>query len=341
MIISLAVCVWWGFVLPLADPRGEAIVLRNGARIVGEILDFDERGARIRADGGKEMVFLPAEIERVDAPRTPRHQLGQSSLDRREFDAALSELRQAREEETRSWAQREIDRLCYRALLGKGDLDEATKLYLVIAESRTDRQAGLDALWLAEAPLVWAEDETISPAALAAARGWLHEDRPLARLIAASWLIGSAQHEDARAVLDELQTSDPRVGGLARAQLWRAPPASPTAEDLARWKLSVSRLPIPLRAGPMYVLALAQSRAGLQEQAAISYLWVAYIYRPGSTLAARSLLGAGESSMKAGMRADSQKIWRELMDTFPGSVWAMEAQKKMVELPAQENPRDR
>ncbi len=39
------------------------------------------------------------------------------------------------------------------------------------------------------------------------------------------------------------------------------------------------------------------------------------------------------------MTADAQKILRELMDTFPGSVWAMEAQKKMSESPTQEEPR--
>jgi hypothetical protein len=43
--------------------------------------------------------------------------------------------------------------------------------------------------------------------------------------------------------------------------------------------------------------------------------------------------------MKAGMTVDAQKIWRELMDTFPGSVWAMEAQKKMSESPIQEDLR--
>jgi tetratricopeptide (TPR) repeat protein len=325
MLIAWAICFC------LADI--DAVVLHNGAKISGQIVENDERGVRLRLDGGKEMLFSPAEVKSIETLRTPRHQLGQSSLDRRDYSEALSELRQAREQEKRDWAIREIDRLCYRAFLGKGDLDEAAKLYLVIAESRTDVE------WLGEAPLIWAEDETISPAALAAARGWLHEERPLAQLIGASWLIGTAQHEDARVVLDELQTLEPRIGGLARAQLWRAPLSAPTTDDLARWRLSISRLPQPLRGGPMFVLAVAQRRAGLEKESAISYLWVAYVYRPNSPLAARSLLGAGQASMKAGMTVDAQKIWRELMDTFPGSVWAMEAQKKMSESPIQEDLR--
>lgn len=321
----------WAICFCLAD--AEAVVLRNGTKIAGEIVESDERGVRLRLSGGNEMLFSLAEVKGVETHRTPRHQLGQSSLDRRDYDAALSELRQARDEEKRGWAIREIDRLRYRAFLGKGELDEAAKLFLEIAETRKDAE------WLGEAPLVWAEDETLTPGALAAARGWLHDERPLAQLIGASWLIGTAQHEDARVVLDELQTLEPRIGGLARAQLWRAPLSPPTADDLARWRLSISRLPEPLRGGPMFVLAVAQRRAGLEKESAISYLWVAYIYRPNSPLAARSLLGAGQASMKAGMTADAQKILRELMDTFPGSVWAMEAQKKMSESPTQEEPR--
>jgi tetratricopeptide (TPR) repeat protein len=311
------------FIGVVLGASSEAVILRNGARFAGEIIENDERGVRIRVDGGKEMRFDPNEVKSIETSRSPRHQLGQSSLDRRDFDTALSELRQARDEEKRGWAQQEIDRLSYRALLGKGELEQAGKLYLTIAESRTDLE------WLGEAPLFWAEEELLPASGLAAARGWLHDERPLARLIAGSWLIGTAQHDDAKAVLDELQTLDARIGGLARGQLWRAPVTPPKVEDLLRWKLSVSRLPVPLRAGPLYVLAVSQSRAGLAKEAAISYLQVAYIYRPDSNLAAQSLLGAGQASMKAGMTEDALKILQELVSSFPGSVWAMEAQKRM------------
>jgi tetratricopeptide (TPR) repeat protein len=315
------------------EPLAESVLLKNGARFVGEILENDERGIKVRIDGGKEMQFSANEVQGIKTPRLARHQLGQSSLDRRDYDAALTSLRQAREEEKRPWAQQEIDRLSYQALLGKGEIDQAARLYLDLSQSRTDIE------WLGQAPLFWSEDETLPPSALVAARGWLHDDRPIARLMAASWLIGTAQHDDAKTVLDELQTLDSRLGGLARGQLWRAPKSPPKEEDLARWRLSVSRLPSSLRAGPMFVLAVSQDRAGQFEQAAISYLMVAYVYRPGSNLAARSLLGAGQASMKTGMADDARKILRELMTAFPGSVWAMEAQKKMAEPPSEEPTR--
>ena len=310
----------------------EGVVLNNGARIGGEILEWDERGLSIRLESQREVRYPLSEIKKVEAQRSPAQLEANDAFARREDDKAIALYQKALAAEKRPWALHQIRVGLIKAFKRKGQLDEAARIFIPIFEQRTDT----DVLLLA--PLVWSADETISPSSLTLAQQWLTDSKPISKLLAASWLLSSTPKGEPRTVLDELQTIDQRVGLIARAQLWRNLPEKATDEQLARMKSAIDKMPSVIRTGPQYVYAAALAQAGHDKEAALAFLWISYVYDPGSDLAAEAMLQGGLASKKAGFDADAEKILKEVVQVYPGSSWATKAQNELAGLPNKGKP---
>jgi len=310
----------------------EAVVLNNGARIAGEILEWDERGLNIRLESQREVRYPLSDIKKVEAQRSPAHLEGSDALSRRDDEKAIAAFQKALTAEKRSWAVHQIRTGLIKAFRRKGQLDEAARIFLPIFEDRKD----VDVLLLA--PLVWTKDENISDSSLTLAKQWLTDSKPIAKLLAASWLLNSTPTGDPRTVLDELQTVDQRVGLLARAQLWRNLPEKASNDQLARMKSAIDKMPSIIRTGPQFAYASALAQAGQDKEAALAFLWISYVYDPGSDLAAEALLQGGLASKRAGFDKDAEKILKEVVQVYPGSNWATKAQNELAGLPNKGKP---
>lgn len=310
----------------------EAVVLNNGARIAGEILEWDERGLSIRLESQREVRYPLADIKKVEAQRSPAQLEGTDALNRRDDDKAIAAFQKALASEKRPWALHQIRAGLIKALRRKGQLDEAARIFLPIFEDRKD----VDVLLLA--PLVWTKDENISDASLTLAKQWLTDSKPIAKLLAASWLLNSTPTGDPRTVLDELQTVDQRVGLLARAQLWRNLPEKVSPDQLARMRSAIEKMPSIIRTGPQFAYASALAQAGQDKEAALAFLWIPYVYDPGSDLAAEALLQGALASKRAGFDKDAEKIFKEVVQVYPGSNWATKAQNELAGLPNKGKP---
>lgn len=306
---------------PLARPAEDAVRLANGATVRGEILEYDERGVRIRLDSGRASFFSSTEVEGVDSAYSPSHTLAREALARRDDAAAAALFREALDSEKRPWARHQIRAGLLQALRRLGKLDEAAQLFLEIYAGRDDADV------LALAPLVWGEGGAVSPESLALAGRWLADESPAARLLAASWLLQGPGAKRAAETLAELQTLDQRIGWMARAQLWRLK-EKPTGEEIQRFRTLIGRMPASIRSGPQFALAASLAAHGDHEEAALAYLWVAYVYAPGGDLAAESLLRAAQASRRCGFSADSDKIYAEVVQVYPGTSWAVRAEKE-------------
>jgi tetratricopeptide (TPR) repeat protein len=327
--ILLLLCILAVRTVGMAD---DAVLLKGGNRMVGEMIDYDDRGVRIQLTSGQQVFYPSRDIQSVETSRVEQHDQADIALERREYPQAIVLYRQALGTENRRWATVQIQTGLVRAYRQTGELDEAARLYFEIFAKRSDADI------VSLAPIRWMEGQPCSDASIVAARGWLHDERPIARLLAASWLYTTAQRDDARTVLDELQTVEQRIGWMARAQLWRLPKEPPPEDLLKRMQQSVEKIPSNLRAGPQFTLAAAEESGGRLDHAALAYLRVAYIDAPGSDLAAEALLRAARISREIGHEADAQKILIEITRTFPGSVWASDAQKTAKDKPPTPGP---
>lgn len=329
---------WWIVVTLLATPLAafsvDEVKLKNGQTLRGQLLQYDERGIALRLDSGRVLSYPTSRVEKVGAILSEPHQFAEQALDERRYSEAVEQFRRAQQRESRQWALSRIDSGLVRALSSAGQFAEAGEAFLNISERRTDAEV------MAMAPLVWQSEQKPRPEAIRQARQWLHDDRPVARLLGASWLLQTTDGEAAEKVLDQLATDpEQRVSWLARAQLWRLPKEQ-DADEIARFRALIDKMPEPIRAGPQFMLGLAYQRANQPVDAALAFLWVPFTYAPETDLAAEATLLAAEASLQAGMGSDAEKLFREVIEKHPETSWAVTAKERLEQAakpPAERN----
>jgi tetratricopeptide (TPR) repeat protein len=259
-------------------------------------------------------------VESVGAKLSDAHEMAEQALLERRYGQAVAQFRRADKSENRPWARARIESGLVRALGSDGKLAEAGEAFLNIAGGRDDAEV------MVLAPLIWLPDHKPQLEAFRQARQWLQDERALARLLAASWLFQTPEGEIAQKVLEQLAT-DPqqRVSWLARAQLWRSS-ENRTADEIERFGALIDKMPEPIRAGPQFMLARAYQQAGKHVDAALAYLWIPFVYAPDSELAVESTLLAAQASRRAGLTADAEKLFREVIAKHPETSWSREAQ---------------
>lgn len=318
---------WWAaaWILASAIPSFafDEVKLKNGQTLRGALLRYDERGIALRLDSGRVLSYPMSKVDKVGAKLSDAHEAAEQALKERRYDEAVDQFRRAQQRENRAWALSRIESGLVRALGNAGKLAEAGEAFLAIAAGRNDAEV------MVLAPLIWLPDHKPGPEAVRQARQWLQDERPIARLLAGSWLLETSDGEFAQKVLEQLATSpEQRVGWLARAQLWRTSP-SQDADEIERFRVLIDKMPEAIRSGPQFMLGRAYQQTGRHVDAALAYLWVPFVYAPESDLAAEATLKAAESAQKAGLADDATKLFQELIDKLPDTEWASKAQEQL------------
>ena len=84
-------------------------------------------------------------------------------------------------------------------------------------------------------------------------------------------------------------------------------------------------MPRDLRAGPYLVLAEAQARAGLIEQALVNLMRIPILYPEQRTLCAAALYRAASLLHNKGQTEQAQTLLNELITYYPQTIWAQQA----------------
>ncbi len=164
----------------------------------GEVLRFDARQLELQLGSGTVTRFPSDRVVSVETPRSPAHVAADARWDQRDYAEALEGYRQAYRSERREWLRHEIvarSVICYDRL---GQSSKAAELFVsLMSQDPASR-------FVSAIPLAWRPAE-LDRSWEATSRRWLNQtSRPIARLIAASWLLAGDQRESAVRALREL-----------------------------------------------------------------------------------------------------------------------------------------
>jgi tetratricopeptide (TPR) repeat protein len=189
-------------------------------------------------------------------------------------------------------------------------------------------------------PLAWVPAQP-STLVQQAARRWIaKDDMPAAVLLGASHLLLTGDsHDAAMSYLAGLMAAkDPRIVQLVKAQMWRPMVAQAGERELAAWQAAIERMPESLRAGPYYVLGRGWFQRQDWEQAALAFMRIPILYPEHRMTAARSLMDAGWSLEKLDRTSQAARVYRELIQEYPGGREAAQAQGRLEELASNGEP---
>ncbi|TWU56915.1 hypothetical protein Poly51_28330 [Rubripirellula tenax] len=234
--------------------------------IDGRIVDFDNEKMRIVIEGDEVETLIaasrviwvqPGEVSAVQKAAI-------ENFDAKRYAEALQALPGLLKERPPVWRQQWLTMMAANASRETLRGDIAIELV-----SQIDRR-GLPPLVTAWFPIAWQNGS--QPAAIVqAAQKRLQDDSPAVRLVAASWLLSSADRSDASSVLNLLagQTDRPEIASLARCVLWRTATPPEVAASVDKWQQELNQLPMVLQTGPMTGLADKFESAGQIEAAKV------------------------------------------------------------------------
>lgn len=315
---------WGQDVVHVANPTS----VQGYAEWRGQVIDYTGRELQLQLPSGQARTFPADQVVSIETSRGPQ----QVEADRRfaagEFDGALALYVEARNREPRPWVRRQITARivwCYRAL-EQPERAGAEFLDVLIP-------ADPDTPYFACIPLAWVPGQP-SLAVERASAEWIRRDQvPAAVLLGASHLVSTNYRNAAIERLNRLATDpDKRIALLAYAQTWRAVVVTADPQQLDRWREAIERMPEPLRAGPYYVVGLAEAHRQRWEAAALAWLRVPVLYPEQRLLAARSLLDAGRSLERLGQSDEAVGLYRELVEGYPKTPAAGEGRERLREM---------
>lgn len=263
-------------------------------------------------------------IVEIQTSWNPDYLLGKQLLETGKVSQAAAKLRTALAGETRPWAQTIIRSELVRALSAAEDYPVAIQEFAkIIAADPNTRFMHL-------VPLPWsgsvgnASVEKIAQPLLASSETAL-------QLIGASWLTGGSDRARARRVLEKLATDDePEIAGLAAAQLWRTEIASVDQMKAGHWEQRILQMPNSVRAGPYYVLAMAQARLNQDQQAAVNLMRIPILFPEQEALCSASLYKCAKLLHNSGQTDEAKTLWTELLQNHPESIWAKQVDTSLL-----------
>jgi tetratricopeptide (TPR) repeat protein len=320
---------------PVAHAEDVVLLKPGGAsgsprRITGTITEYTGREIMIRTAGGRETMLPADRVVEIATEYSAKQIEADDLFAKQQFEKALVAYQHALREETRTWVKREILAQMAWCLREQDQWDKAAALFLSIVKSDPATQH-FDAM-----PLAW-RPQTLSPGMERFAQAALADKgEPIARLIAASWLLSGApeQRTGALDTLEQLADDrDPRIAQLAEAQRWRTQLVTAVASDTITWQTALERMPAKLRAGPGFLLGQLLARHGEHEAAALAFMRVPILHPRERELSAEALLAAAESLERANERQESLNCLRELLAEYPSSQAAAAAKTKIQTTP--------
>ena len=266
------------------------------------------------------------ELVDVETPWPAGYDQAAGLLKQRQFAAAAPLLQQALTEEQRPWARRIILARLVECSLALDDPRTGMLAFVQIVKEDPDTR------FFHLAPLPWLS--SLGADAMAGAtKPWLQSSEPVERLFGAAWNLSGADLQAADAVLAELeQTAGPNIASLARAQRWRVQRIAADQPRIDRWAAQVRGMPHAVRAGALLMLADAQTRNGLETDAAINLMRVVALYPAQYQLAAYALYECGQLRHNAGRPEEARRLWNEASREYGLSSWSRQAQAKRDEL---------
>jgi tetratricopeptide (TPR) repeat protein len=309
--------------------QADEVLVSSGAnnasqtKRTGEIVDYTGGGLVLRVAGGAETTIPAERVLEVRAEWNALHRRGDALFAEGKFAEALEQYRQAVAQEQRAWVRRSLAAQavwCYRNL---GQHEYAASAFLTLA-TQDSASPYFDAI-----PLAWTSTQP-GVALEAKLRKWLDDENSIVSLVAASWLLATADRSAAIERLRALTSAaDARVALLAQAQLWRSQQATAKADDVARWQATIERIPEPLRAGPYYVVGQALARLGAGEEAVLVLLRVPVLYPQHRELAAESLMAAARELAKLDRAEEARRVYQELAAVYGESPLAELARQSL------------
>ena len=304
-------------VVSRTQPPGES-------RRRGTIVDYTGEVLTLQLASGREEKIEAARVLGYETIQVPDQVNGDRLFAEGRFADAVASYRRAIDREQRPWMRRVILAQMVRCYRNMQQIVRAGDTFLVVVRSDPTTQL-LDAI-----PLAWVS--TPPPADLVhQSTQWIKDANiPAARLLGASWLLATAQRQQALDALRKLtEEPDPRIATLAETQTWRDQIVTATPEDIQQWQELQGKLDVSLQAGPDFLLGQVLARHNRSEAAALAFLRIPVLHPDQYDLAAEALFAAGEQLEKAGERSGARTVYRELVKTYDKHRLAPSAQQRL------------
>lgn len=322
--------------------RVDALRLKSGETLSGTVARISGRGGlTFKTSGGATRTVALDEIDRLEAGvgadfarGVDAFELGRRLGDDAEFRRSIALWEAARKADDRRWAKEWATAKIVDALVALGRDDDAAAQFFLVC--RLDPYSAflpsIPLRWTSRAAFGAGESPDARRRAEDEAARWLPATKnpsgganPLGRLLAASILLESARYkkdavealrdlavceppEDARSDADAVRTCR-TIALLAAAQRRRLETlTNPTAETVERWAEATALLPVELREGPEFLVALGNESLGRDEAAADGFLRVALLAATNRNLAERATARAAAALERLGRRDEAEAL---------------------------------
>tara|TARA_R110002072_G_scaffold173600_2_gene328336 strand:+ start:120613 stop:121644 length:1032 start_codon:yes stop_codon:yes gene_type:complete len=306
-----------------------------GSRITIRCQIIDYTGSKLtyrQSSSDKAKELSSSNVVTIRTAQTTAQKEGIKAFDEGRTRDAEFQFTEAVNSEPRVWMRREILSMMVRCALKRNDYLTAGTRFRLLFESDSET-AHINLI-----PLLW-NDLTAEGEARAAAVSWLNDEKPIARLMAASWLFFDPDYsEKSLAVFNELaRSSGGRIKQLASWQRLRFQVRAGDVTDfnLERWDTNLGKLEPALRPGPLFLLGRGYVVRQDFEIAAATFLKVPLVYDSEHPLSAESMLEAGRSLTRIGLRNDAAKLYSEVLDRYAYAAVSETARQELTQLAAQ------
>ena len=305
-------------------------------RYVGTILEYKQTFLSIELGNGALREVPVDRIESFTADWGPAFSQAEALSADFEFADALPLYRQAYRNHSSNWLRRHnVSRqiICMNAL---GQQVAAADLYIEELLPVDD-----DALYLDVLPILWSR-QTTTPQMIQRASSWIAADQnEIVQLLGASWLLDSPKRSDAVTTLNRIENSNNQsLALLAATQNWR--PLLPTVNEnqLVRWKQIISRLAVPLRSGPYFLLAHGYSRNDQAQNAVLNWMRVPIHYPAKYQLSAEALLESARVLDQLKQDREAVRLLREVTGKYQDTFAARRAEAIVGQIQNRINPKE-
>ena len=305
-----------------------------GSRMTIRCQIIDYTGSELtyrQASSNKPRGIKASDVIKIRTAQTTAQKEGIKAFNEGQTRDAEFHFTEAVNSEPRIWMRREILSMMVRCALKRNDYLTAGTRFQLLFESDPET-AHINLI-----PLLWTATSAKGEARTAAI-SWLSDEKPVARLMAASWLFFDPGYsEKSLTVFNELARSPgDRIKQLASWQRIRFQIRAGDVTDfnLERWDTNISKLDPALRPGPLFLLGRGHVVRQDFEIAAATFLKVPLVYDSEHPLSAESMVEAGRALTRIGLRKDAAKLYSEVLDRYAYASISEDARQELSQLTA-------